>query len=133
MAREYADVVLTSIKSQVIGLRRLDDAARLRVESEVTRTPVKTMNRRRTARGYRSGTKTYSAQLVVEVQILPEVDWNLLYQLDDEFLLSYELGDGGLRWQLADCIISSISTEGDEDGGIQMTIDLLALDHRLQP
>lgn len=133
MSREYADVILTSIKSQIVGLRRLDDAAKLTVTSEVTRTPVKTMNRRRTARGYRSGTKTYTAQLVVEIQLIEEVDWNLLYQLDDEFLLAYELGDGGLRWQLADCIISNISTEGDEDGGLQRTIDLLALDHRLQP
>jgi hypothetical protein len=51
----------------------------------------------------------------------------------DQFLLTYELGEGGSRWQLADCIISNISTEGDEDGGVQMTIDLLALDHRLEP
>jgi hypothetical protein len=133
VSREYADVILTSINSPLLGQRRLDDAAKLTVTQEATRTPVKTMNRRRTARGFRSGTKTYTAQLQVEIQLTPEVDWSLLFQTSDQFLLTYELGDGGNRWQLADCIISNISTEGDEDGGLQMTVDLLALDHRLEP
>lgn len=137
MARDYVDVILTSINSDLIGQRRLDDVARIRVEAEVTRTPVKTMNRRRTARGFRSGTKSFSGQLVVEIQKAPDltsnVDWMLLFRADDEFLLTYEMGDGGLRYQLADTIISNISIEGDEDGGGQMTIDWQALDHRLQP
>lgn len=133
MAREYVDVVLCSLNSPILGQFKLDDAAKITVTQEVTRTPVKTMNRRRIARGYRSGTKLYTSQLVVEVQLVPEVDWPLLFKLDDEFLLTYEMGDGGSRWQLVDSIISNIGTDGDEDGGTQMTMDMLSLDHRRQP
>lgn len=133
MARQYADVILTSLNSPVLGQIKLQDAAKLTVTQEVTRTAVKTMNRRRLARGYRSGTKTYTGQLTVEEQMPAEVDWALLFELGDEFLLTYELGDGGQRNQLVDCIISNIGLEGDEDGGIQRTVDFTALEHRKQP
>src|SRR6266498_3432104 len=123
MSRQYVDVILTSLNSPLLGQIRLNDAAKLSTKQEATRTAVKTMNRQRTARGYRSGTKTYSGQLTMEVQMPPEVDWALLFLADDEFLLTYEMGDGGQRFQLVDCIISNVDTEGDEDGGTQMTID----------
>ncbi len=130
MSNEYADVVLTSLSSPLLGKITLNDAAKIKVDEEVTRTAVKTMNRRRKARGYKSGTKSYTAELVVEVQMPEEIDWGALFEFDDQFLLTYELGDGGGRYQLVDCIVGSTGLEGDEEGNVQRTISLQALNHR---
>lgn len=134
MAQEYVDIAHIQISApQPIGKVTLQDVVSLKVDTEKPKKPVKTMNRRREARGFRRGTLEVSAELSVEMALNPEVDWNFMLQADMPFLLTYERGDNGQRWQLVDAEVSSVSEEEGEDGEAQLRVSIMALSHRPVP
>ena len=134
MGQEYVDIAHVLIDApQPIGKRSLKDVVSIKVDTSKPKKPVKTMNRDRKARGFRRGTLEVSVELVVEMAINPEVDWNYLLEADLPFLLVYERGDNGQRWQVVDCEVAEVSEEEGEDGEAQQRISIVATGHRPTP
>jgi len=130
MADDFADVILTGFSSTSQGTIKLNHAARLKITQTRTQTPKHTMTRTRKPRGFCSGPKQTSGELMNEIGLPEEIDWVQVYELNEFFLFTYELGEGGRRYQVVDCKIEENGLEGDADGNVQRSINFQALDHR---
>lgn len=112
------------------GKRSLQDLMELSIDDGQEDRPVYTMNRRRVARGFRSGPVTVTATLTVAMATDPEVDWNALRRSKEEFTLGYERGSGGLRYQLVNARVSSIRERYGQDGEPSWEVGLVATELR---
>jgi hypothetical protein len=130
MATQYVDVALIEIEGPFLGAVTLRDIVSLSIGDNTPRKKVKTMTRRKVPRGYRMGTKEVTAELTSEIAISPEIDWYGIKDRDEEFTITYERAEDGIRRQLVDCIIEELSEEHNEDGESQLKISLQVLDHR---
>lgn len=133
MADDFADVMLTGLSSPTLGKITLNHAAKLKVTQRRTQTYKHTMTRSRAPRGFASGPSEIDGELMCEVGLPEEVDWVLLYDLNEAFLFSYEVGDGGQRFQMSDCKVEENGLEGDADGNVQRSVNFKALRHRSVP
>lgn len=95
------------------------------------KTPVKTMRRVRRALGYTRGVPDFTADLkVIYPTASPEIDWDALLASGEEFLIVYEQGLGGQRYQLVSCVVDDITKPFNEGGKTEFTVKITALDHR---
>jgi hypothetical protein len=92
--------------------------------------PVYTMNKRRVARGFRSGPVTVTGSATVAMAVDPEVDWNALLHSKEEFTLGYERGGGGLRYQIVSMRVTSISEKYGQDGEPAWNVSFVATELR---
>lgn len=131
---EYVDIAHVMIDApSPIGKVTMHDVVSLKVDTSKPKKPVKTMNRQREARGFKRGTLEVSVELTVEMAMNPEVDWNYMLQADVPFMLVYERGDNGQRWQVVGCEVSEVSEEESEEGEAQQRVTIMALGHRPTP
>jgi len=133
MADDFADVILTGISSPSLGKIILNHAASLKVTRTRTQTEKTTMTRDRAPRGFASGPPLVAGELMNEVGLPEEVDWVTLADRNEYFLFSYELGDGGRRFQCVDCKIEEDGLDGDSEGKVQRSISFKARRHRAVP
>ncbi len=136
MPGNYVDIAYgLAISASSTGTKPLEDVVRLSVEKNHPSAAVKTMNRRRRARGFQHGTPEYSAELVVAVQVgdEEEVDYDDLQRTKEYFLLAWREGAGGKRKQLVDCVVENVSDPFEEEGGMRRTVRVMALDYRRVP
>ncbi len=133
MATQYVDYVLLEIEGPQLGSVTLKDIISMSITDDTPLKKVKTMGRRRTPRGYRTGTKDVTAELVSEIAFSPEVDWYAIKDRGEEFNLTYERKEDGVRRQLADCRVQNVAEEHNEEGESQLRISLLVLEHRPVP
>jgi len=130
MAREIVDIAHPEISSSGVS-KELDTVVSLSLTERNPKTAVKTMNRRRRALGFTRGVKEIEIELTVVVPFgTPDVDWDALSDSAEEFLLSWEEGDGGRRRSAIDCVVTETSSPFSEDGELRKTVSLMALDLR---
>jgi hypothetical protein len=127
--QEYASIILLSLDSPTLGRVALKDAVTFDKTTTQAKTPVNTMNARRTARGYRTSTKAVTWTLTTPVRKGdPEVDWEAIRDSNEEFNLRYERDDNGKARQLLDCVVNEVQEQASEDGTMTMTVSGMALD-----
>lgn len=112
------------------GKRTLSDLVDLEVNDGQEDRPVFTMNRRRTARGFRSGPVTVTGSATIAMAVDPEVDWNKLLKTKEEFTIGYERGDGGKRYQLVSCRVTGVAEKYGQDGEPSWSVSFVATELR---
>lgn len=102
----------------------------LSVNPSNPKTPVKTMNRDRVAKGYTQGIQEFGFKLTVAVREKPEIDWHGWVLSRQRRRVVYEQADNGLRVSLGGCVANSIDEKYDQDGEAVYEIDCMALTRR---
>ena len=134
MPTQFVDIALPTISSTTIGTKALKDVVSIDVSMTHSSNPVKTMNKRRRARGFQTNTPDYSADMEVAVQLAsPEVDWIELQQSKEIFTIFYREGANGVRRQLVDCQVADVSDAYSEEGEMRRRVTVMALDFRKVP
>lgn len=129
MAEEYVDIALCRLREKDGTTYDLQDVVDFKPTVTKEKKPVATMNRRRTARGYTSGTKMIKWEMTVALRKgTPEYDWRAACAKDRIFDLIIEEGDGGARRTFIDCTVNECSPSFQEGGETRMTISGEALD-----
>lgn len=130
MSLNTVDLGLVSI-SYSGGSKELETIMAIDVHQSDPKAPVKTMRRSRRAIGRTRGVPDFTADLkVVYPTAAPEVDWDALLASGEEFLIVYEQGLGGRKFQLVDCAVDDISKPFSESGKTEFSVKITALDHR---
>lgn len=130
MADRYVDIANVKLEAESLGVVELLEVMELKVTNTKERNRVNTMNRRRLARGYRSGTKEVNGTLTIARAVEPEVDYHTLFESDELFQLYVEWADSGKRRHIVDCIVSEIEAGADEGGEPTWEISFEAIDDR---
>lgn len=112
------------------GKRSLNDVVEIEVQIGQDDRPVYTMNKRRVARGFRSGPVAVTGSMTVAMAFEPEVDWNALLNSKEEFTLGYERGSGGVRYQIVNMRVSSIAEKYGQEGEPTWTVTFVATELR---
>ena len=108
----------------------MNDVMELSVDDGRDARPVFTMNKKRVARGFRSGPVTVTASATIAMAVVPEVDWFELQRTQEEFTIGYERGSGGLRFQLISVRVTSIRDKFGSDGEPTQEISFVSTEHR---
>lgn len=129
MGQEFVDVAFIKIQREGRGLVEIDDPAKLTVNRSKERKVVNTMNRARRGKGYRTATAAFTFELEVPRSMQGhQIDWLQMWDDDEMFDISYEMGEGGQRRTLRDAIIGEVNDTFSEDGEATTTISGMALD-----
>jgi hypothetical protein len=129
MADQYVDCAFIKVKREGEGLVELEEGSKLSIKRTKSRKVVNTMNRRRVGKGYRSATKAVTFELEIPRTVNgTEVPWVEMFDKDEIFHMPYEMGDGGQRRSLIDCIVDSADDDFSEDGEAVLRIAGMALD-----
>ncbi len=131
MGDRYVDIALIKIQRPGKGLVEIEESAKLTVNRTKERKVVNTMNRARRGKGYRNATAAFTFELEVPRKISGfEIDWLEMWDDDEMFVLTYEMGDGGLRRSMIDAIVNDCNDTFSEDGEATFTISGFALDDK---
>lgn len=123
MAQEFADIYNVEIDNV-----EMETIKSISVTTTNTKTPVKTMNRDRVAKGVTQGMREFSVKISAAVQLSdPEIDWHAWAAGKIAKTITYEVGDGGTRVTLIDVYVNSVDEKADEGGEIMWDIDAVAL------
>ncbi len=112
------------------GKKKLDHLVEMSIDDGQEDRPVFTMNKRRVARGFRSGPVTVTGSLTIAMAVDPEVDWNALRRSKEEFTIGWERGDGGLRYQLVSVRVTSIRERYSQDGEPSWEVGIVSIELR---
>lgn len=127
--QEYVDIALIELKDANGALVELNDVVDLSVDVTTSTTLVKTMNRKRRARGYRRGVVEVSGSLTVEKKVVPEFDFRRSMLVGETIQLYYDEAEDGVRYHLKDIRITEVGNEAGEDGSSNLKVTFMALDH----
>jgi hypothetical protein len=131
MGDRFVDIALLKVKREGGGLVELVEPSKLTVNRSKERKVVNTMNRARRGRGYRTATAAFTFELEVPRAVAgTEIDWLDMWDRDEMFVIVYEMGDGGARRSLVDCIIADVNDSFGEDGEAMLSISGMALDDK---
>lgn len=132
MADNYVDIALIKVQREGKGAVEYEEAATLTVNRTKDRKVVNTMNRRRRGKGYRSASAAFTWEMTVprEVQGLGATDWIQMWDDDEIFQITYEMGNGGKRRSIIDAIVNEANDTFNEDGEAMLTLSGFALDDR---
>ncbi len=133
MARDVQDIAVIEYNGDQgsVELETVESATLNRTKSKAR---VKTMNRNRQAIAFQTGTQEATVTLTVIPELLnPEVDWDLAWQNDEKFLLTFEKGDGGNRELLTGCEISDVNDTFNEAGEARKEVSIEVLVAILEP
>jgi hypothetical protein len=87
------------------------------------------MNRRKKARGYRSGVSETTGDLSVERKIVPEMYWRDVYRRGEIIQIYYSEARDGRRFQVKDVKVTEVAISDSESGDSSLKISFMALDH----
>lgn len=112
------------------GHKELETIMSIDVHQSDPTTTVKTMRRNRRALGRTRGVPDFTADVkVVYPTAAPEVPWDALLASKEEFLMIYEQGLGGQKYQMVDCVVDDISKPFSESGKTEISLKITFLDH----
>lgn len=130
---DYVSQALVSINCSQ-GQFLLEDLSEMKVEANLNRKAVMTMNRLNRPRGTRGGVPEFTASWTVQTRLLKDVDLLALALAGEAFLMSWEEGPGdGDRFQMEGVTINTISQPYNSDGEATISVDLLATNWRKIP
>lgn len=132
MSRFVEDVLILDYSGPQ-GNVELEQVESATVNRTKSKTRVKTMNRRRAALAFQTGTEEVEISLTVVPELVdPEVNWISAWKNDEEFLLVGERGLNGTRETYRDCQISSCNNTYNENGEARLEVSVMALTSREQ-
>lgn len=105
----------------------LDDTILSLVEKDSTPTKlVKTMNKRKEARGYKQGNSEYSLDVDAEPIVDPTIpDWHALKKNRTRFTIA-RTDDLGVKVIYGQCVVTDV-TDSTSDGDSSLKLSILAL------
>ena len=133
MARAVQDIAIIEYNGPQgsVELETVESATLNRTKSK---TRVKTMNRRRRAIAFQTGTQEATVTLTIIPELAnPEVDWVLAWNNDEAFQLTFEKGLDGNREIMTDCEISDVNDTFNENGEARQEVSVEVLVPILEP
>lgn len=127
MSRSVQDIVVVDYQGPQ-GSQELSTVESATITRTKSKARVKTMNRARQSIAFQSGTAEVSVTLTVIPELgAPEVNWIQSWKDDEEFLLVFEKGIGGVREQVTDCQVSDVSDSFSESGEARQEVTIEGL------
>lgn len=134
MAREIVDIALVEIDVPQGPNLELNEMSELTIgDTDPGAAPVKAMRRARRSIGFKRGVPEFEIGLEIMPVNPPEVDYRALKAAGTIFQIYYEENDGGQRFQIQDCLVSSVEKTRNAEGEATNSVTILALDHFLEP
>lgn len=135
MAREVADILQIEINAPSEGHKRLRTVMEISInDTDPNAETVKTINPERKAIAHKSGISDIEVELQVKRLFPdPEVDWFRLKKLREIFTIYYIEAAGlteAARYVLEDCKVTEVSGTSNSEGEADMTVKIIAIDHR---
>jgi hypothetical protein len=93
---------------------------------------VKTMTPEKRGIGFTTSVPDFEISLTVMPTVNPEVDWLALRESGETFNMFYEENLLGRRFVIQTAKVTEVSKSFNADGEAELTVKILALNHKLQ-